>query len=261
MFLMYVDECGDSGMGVGSSDYFILSGLVVHESMWTQLLTGIADELSGLKIKHGMENRAELHAKGMLGRSEKVYASMPKVSRLMMFRDVLKYEGTLTDRIRIINVVVDKRGKAFGYDAFGHAWDALINRFENTIQYNNFPIIAPSTTPACPEHGMIIVDQTDEKKLRELTRHMRHNNLIPSCIVPGSYTRHNLQWVIEDPMHKDSQHTLPIQLCDANAYFLRQMLAPNSTIRKHKAQNYFYSLEPVLLKEAAKRDPLGIVRL
>lgn len=37
MFLMYVDECGDSGMGIGSSDYFILSGMVIHESMWTQL--------------------------------------------------------------------------------------------------------------------------------------------------------------------------------------------------------------------------------
>lgn len=261
MYLMYVDECGDSGMGVGSSDYFILSGMVVHESMWTRLLTNISEELYGLKIKHGMENRAELHAKGMLGRSEKAYSSMSKVSRLMMLRDVLKFEGTLKDQIRIINVVVDKRGKEFGYDAFGHAWDAIINRFENTIEHANFPIIAPGTTPAFPEHGMLIVDQTDEKKLRELTRRMRHNNVIPSCIVPGSYTKHNLQWVIEDPLHKDSQHTLPIQLCDANAYFLRQMLDPNSTIRKHKAQNYFYYLEPVLLKAAARKDPLGIVRL
>lgn len=50
-------------------------------------------------------------------------------------------------------------------------------------------------------------------------------------------------------------------MSDANAYFLRQMIAPNSTIRKHDAQNYFYSLEPVLLKETSKNDELGIVRL
>ncbi len=62
-------------------------------------------------------------------------------------------------------------------------------------------------------------------------------------------------------LHKDSKCTLPIQLSDANAYFLRQMIAPNSTIRKHDAQNYFYSLESVLLKETSKNDELGIVRL
>lgn len=39
------------------------------------------------------------------------------------------------------------------------------------------------------------------------------------------------------------------------------MIDPNSTIRKHGAQNYFYKLEPILLKEASKNDELGIVRL
>lgn len=261
MFLMYVDECGDSGMSPGSSDYFILSGMVVHESMWTKMLYKVSAEVSRLKGAYGMKPSSEIHAKGMLGRSEKEYSDIPKVKRLMLFRDLLKFEGTLTSCARVINVVVDKRKKGFGYDVLSCAWDALINRFENTIEHQNFPIVAQEASQSGKEHGMLVVDKTDEKRLREIIRRMRHNNRIPSSTMPGTYVRHNLRCVIEDPLHKDSRHTLPIQLCDANAYFLRQMIEPNSTIRKHGAQHYFYKLEPILVKEASKNDNLGIVRL
>lgn len=50
------------------------------------------------------------------------------------------------------------------------------------------------------------------------------------------------------------------QLRDINAYFIMQTIKPNSTIKKHKAQNWFYLLEPILLKVATKNDPHGIVR-
>ena len=34
MYLMYVDESGDTGLVGSPSQYFILSGLVVHELNW-----------------------------------------------------------------------------------------------------------------------------------------------------------------------------------------------------------------------------------
>lgn len=260
MYLMYVDECGDIGMGEGSSNYFILSGMVVHESMWADLLTTTSNMLSSLYEKYGLDRKLELHAKAMLGRSEKPYSGIKKINRLLLLRDVLKYEGTLAHYLRIINVAVDKRNKGQDYDVFCKAWDALINRFENTIQHANFPIIKPGTTPAYPEHGLVIVDETDEKQLRTLIRKMRWNNVLPSAYGPECY-QNNLSWVIEDAMHKQSQHSIPIQLCDVNAYFLRQLLEPNSTIRKHDAQNYFYFIEPILLKAASRKNALGIVQL
>ena len=265
MYLMYVDECGDCGMkncggANGASRYFVLSALVLHESQWTDFLADTSTRLDELYGKYGMDRKLEIHAKAMLGRSEKQYSTMRKVDRLMLLRDVMRFEGTQHDKIRVINVVVDKQRKNGSYDVFGHAWDALINRFENTIQHANFPIVKPGTRAAYPEHGMILVDQTDEKKLRELIRRMRWNNLVPSTFGASLY-QHNIKWVIEDAMHKDSKHSIPVQLCDVNAYFLRQLLDPNSTVRKHDAQNYFYQLTPVLLTEAARNDPLGIVRL
>lgn len=259
MYLMYVDECGDVGMGAGSSGYFILSALVVHESMWFTFLSRLAEELAGLSLKYGMAQGLEIHAKAMLGRSEKQYSSMSKLKRLMLLRDLLRFEATQGDAVRSINVVVDKRDKPFGFDAFTCAWDTLVNRFENTIRHDNFPIVAAGASPAVPEHGIIISDKTDEKKLRGLIRRMRHANIVPSGIVPGASYQSNLALVIEDAMHKDSQHSQPIQLCDTNAYFLRQMLEPNSTIRKHDAQNYFFTLRPILLTEACKKNELGVV--
>ena len=107
---------------------------------------------------------------------------------------------------------------------------------------------------------MIVVDKTDEKKLRRLTRSMRHAGINQSSSNAAETSMRALLWVIEDPMHKDSQHTIPIQLCDVNAYFLRQLIAPNSTIRKHDARNYFYSLMPVLL-DCSAENQLGIVCL
>ena len=261
MFIMYVDECGDTGLGKGASDFFILSGLVVHESTWTDFLRAASSSLFDIYGRHGLDRKLELHAKDMLGRSSKPYSDISKVSRLMILRDVLTFEATQANSIRVINVVVDKTSKTFGYDVFGAAWDALINRFENTIEHGNFAILRPGTTPAYPEHGMIIVDETDEKKLRDLIRRMRWRNLVPSGKQDGACYRHDLNWVIEDALHKQSQHSIPIQLCDANAYFLRQAIKPNTTILKHGARNYFYKLRPVLLKEACRSDPDGIVRL
>lgn len=259
MYIMYVDECGDTGMSPGSSNYFILSGLVVHESMWTDFLRSAAGSFDEVYGKYGLDRRLELHAKDMLGRSAKPYSSISKTSRILMLRDILSFEATLCDAIRLINVAVDKTDKSFGYDVFGCAWDALINRFENTMEHGNFPIVKKGSRPAYPEHGMVVVDETDEKKLRDLIRRMRWNNIVPTG--DGGTYQHNIRWVIEDALHKRSEQSIPIQLCDVNAYFLRQMIEPNTTVRKHGARNYFYRLEPVLLKEACRRDPLGIVRL
>lgn len=260
MFLMYVDECGDCGTGDGSSDYFILSAMVVHESQWTTFMSQCALAFDSVFERYGIPRRLELHAKETLGRSGKDYSSVPKNRRVMAFKDMLRFEATLTEYIRIINVIVDKGDKGEGYDVFEHAWNALINRFENTIRHANFRIIKPGTQPAYPEHGLVLVDQTEENKLRYLIRRMRHMNIVPSAY-GGEKVRNDLAWVIEDAMHKNSRYSLAVQLCDANAYFLRQLVKPNSTIRKYDAGNYFYFLEPVLLKEASRKDPLGIVRL
>ncbi len=257
MYLMYVDECGDSGLGDGASRYFILSGMVIHEAYWTQTLNEVSKMRRSIEEKYGLPLMEELHAGEMLGRSAKKYRDIAKKDRFMIFRDVLSFEATLSN-VRVINVVVDKLGKSYGYSPFETAWDTLINRMENTIERGNFP--NPYDDTLCPfdEKGMLIVDQTDEKKLRTLIRRMRHGNFIPSRTGVGT-VRHDLKRVIEDPLHKQSEWSPIIQLCDANSYFLKQTIDPSTTVVKHKARNYFYRLEPILLKEATSKNEYGIV--
>lgn len=255
MYLMYVDECGDKGMSHDSSRYFILSGMVVHESNWLEFGKAMSRAKHKAYNDYGLDTRLELHAKSMLGRSEKEYALISKHARVLLLRDILRAEAACTDFIRIINVVVDKEDKSYGFDVFTAAWDALINRFETTIRKSNFP----ADSSLVREHGLLVVDETDENALRKHVRQMRWNNMIPSKINPGGTYQNNLVSVIEDPMHRKSDNSIFIQLSDVNAYFLKQKIEPNTTMKKHNAQFFFEILEPVLLKEASRKDPLGIV--
>ena len=258
MYLMYVDECGDSGLQETSSRYFILSAIVLHEAYWTDVHEQIYSLRKQLAVRYDFAVTRELHAGEMIGRTSKKYADIGKLDRLAIFREVLSFEASLSS-LRVINVVVDKAGKSYGFSPFETAWNALINRFENTIQHGNFPSpYEENKAPFC-EKGMLIVDETDEVKLRRLIRNMRHNNVLPSAVYPGTTIRHDLKRVIEDPLHKQSEWSHLIQLCDANSYFLKQTIEPNSTIKRYKAKNYFYRLEPILLKQASSSNKFGIV--
>ena len=258
MYLMYVDECGDSGMGEGASNYFMLSAVVLHESQWAPVMNKLWAQRKVFAQRYGLPVGIELHAGEMMGRTSKAYSAIRKRDRVLMLRDAVKYEATMADSLRVINVVNDKRGKSFGYDVFGATWDALINRFENTIEHGNFP--GPSGAGGS-DSGLIIVDETDEKKLRALIRRMRHGNVIMSMYDHDATVRHDLRYVIEDPLHKRSDTSMLIQMCDVNAYFLKQTLEPSVAAQKYKVKNLFYSLEPVLLKQATRKDGFGIVRL
>jgi hypothetical protein len=166
----------------------------------------------------------------------------------------LAFQASLND-ISVINVIVNKNGKAADYDVFEHAWTALIQRFHNTISHQNFP------GPRNPQdYGLIVADKTDEKKLRELTRKMRRYNPIPS-ITGSGYRQLPVKTIVEDAVHRDSKHSLFIQAADVNAYFLFQQEKPCKYVRKKGATKFFHLLDPVLCKVASPRDPQGVVRL
>jgi hypothetical protein len=179
---------------------------------------------------------------------------IPKSLRLRLLRDVLDFEAALPD-VSIVNVVVDKQGKPAGYDVFENAWRALVQRLHNTMSHRNFP--GPQN-PA--DLGVLVVDQTDEVKLRGLMRRMRVYNPIPSRFgpVPRSIL---LTTVVEDAIHRDSVHSYFLQLSDVNAFFLYQKHAPNSYVRRRGARQYFNRLGPILCTVASATDPQGIVRL
>jgi len=255
MYLMYVDESGDTGLTGTPTRYFVLSGLVIHELRWKALIEELISFRLDIKAKFGFKLREEIHAGKMLNNPGEL-VRIPKHQRLEILRLYADLLAGFPD-LSIINVVVDKQGKAPDYPVFDKAWQALIQRFENTISARNFP--GPRYAD---ERGMLFPDATDQKKLNLLLRKMRNFNPVTNQAQHGpGYRNLQLRTIIEDANFRDSATSYLIQSADLCAFLLYQKLAPSAYMKNKSGQNYFQRLEAILCRHASPRDPQGIVRL
>ena len=256
MYLLYVDETGDSGIANSPSRYFALSGLVIHELRWRAYLDDLIDFRKQMRQRYTLKLREEFHAAAMITRPGDL-VRIRRHERLAMIRHFADRIAAMADA-SIINVLVDKQNKRPDYDVFGMAWKALIQRFENTIRHHNFP--GPGNTD---DKGLLLCDHTEDKKLRLLLRQMRRFNPIPNQMAmygPG-HRDIPLLAIIEDPNFRDSEHSYFIQTVDLASFLLYQHHAPNAYMKANGGQNYFTRLRPILCVCASPRDPDGIVRL
>lgn len=155
MYIMYVDESGDTGRLPGATDLFCLSGIAVHESKWRDLISRLLAYRRVLKSVYGLPVRRELHASEFM---QKKVSGLDKHERLALLRNTLD-EIAKIDFISITNVCVVKGGKPMDYRIFDSAWGALFQRFENTMIHGNFPGNHKN------EFGMVITDAVAGKSL------------------------------------------------------------------------------------------------
>lgn len=257
MFLMYVDESGDPGAPEtpGTTPFFVLTGLVVHEVHWHECLNSLVEFRRWCRARYGLKLREEIHAARMFNRP----AELVRIRRHERLAIIHAYARRLAGipTLNIVNVVVRKEDKSAGYRVLENAWEALIQRFENTITCRNF---AGSTNP--DDRGMLIPDHSSDERVLQLLRRMRYYNPVPHQpeFGPG-YRNLVLERVAEDPSFRDSRHSYFIQSCDLAGFLLYQRLAQNSYIRKKGAKTYFNILDPILCRAASRSDPQGIVYL
>ena len=250
---MYVDETGDCGFNNSPTKYFVLSGLVIHELKWYQALEELLNFRQSMRDSFGLKLREEFHSARFINNPGKLIR-IKRNDRLSMIRFYAKHLAKI-DYLSVINVVIDKSSKPNDYDVFDNAWKYLIQRFENTLSNHNFP-----NQSNADERGLLICDHTDDKKLRNLIRKMRHYNPISHTENFGNgYRNVPLQFIIEDAWLKNSLHSYFIQSVDLIAYLLYQKLNPNSYMKKKNGYNYFNILEPILCKSASKKNKYGIV--
>jgi hypothetical protein len=253
MYLMYVDESGDSGLVGSPNPYFVLSGLVIHESQWRACVTQLIAFRKTMKAVYGLPQRVEIHASDYIRRPP--VPGIAKHVRLAILRNMLD-ELSNMKFISITNVVVNKAGKPPSYDVFNSAWQALFQRFENTLRFGNFP------GRYRQDHGMVFTDATNGKKLQQLVRKMSVYNPIPHQQWAGPGARNiPILKIIEDPNERNSKESYFIQACDVIAYFVLQHFNASSYIRRSGARNYIRRLTPVLNLRASNTNPLGIVVL
>jgi hypothetical protein len=255
VYLVYVDESGDSGLINSPTKYFALAGVVVHELRWKVVLEELIGFRREIRLRFGLKLRDEIHAAELLRNPGNLWR-IPKHHRLEIIRRFADAIASIQD-ISILMVLLDKSNKPQGFDVFDHAWRALIQRFENTILWQNFP--GPKNAD---ERGILFADNTDGNKLTRLLRKLRLYNPIPNqpAFGPG-YRNIPLIYIIEDPNLRDSAYSLFVQAADLCAFLLFQKHAPSSYMRKKSGQNYFSRLSPAICAHAAPRDPDRIVRL
>ena len=252
---MYVDDGGDPGLNPKSpTRHFVLSGLVLHELRWRQFADSVLELRRRIRSTYGLPIRTEIHAAEYISRGGMNF--IPRYNRLAIlqhFTDHLALQGYLS----VTNVVVDKAGKPDDYDVFTSAWRALFQRFENTLNHQNFP------GPRNPEDkGMVFADNTDGGKLTRLVRRMAVHNPIPNRArhVPG-YRNIPIVSILEDPSLRDSRQSYFIQAADLCAYWTYQLFAPNAYIHSKTGRGYFHRLDPILNKRASASRADGIVML
>lgn len=233
---MYVDESGDVGTVRSPSYYFVLSAMVVHESAWWNLLDDVVIFRRKLRDVYGLRMKEEIHASDFVTGRPKLRATIPRNYRLDLLKRCLQWLSSRND-ISVFSVRCNKSGRA---DVFDFTWRVLIQRFENTLGYNNFP------TPQTDDKGIIIADDTHAHKLTTLLREMRRYNQVPS-MVPGSGARSlTLRSVIEDPVFRNSANSYLHQMTDIIAYFARQYYEPNRYVRRKGARTFYGILDPVI---------------
>jgi len=255
MFLMYVDESGDPGLSGSPTRYFILSGIVIHETHWRGTLDRLLHFRRRMKASFGFPQTHEFHAAQMMARTGKKLTHIPKHNRLTIIKSYVA-ELRQMPEISLINVVVDKQSKSAGCDVYELAWKALIQRFENALSRQSFPGGGDS-----PNMGVIIPDDGQTAKLRGLLRKMRAYNPVPSRYSAAGYRDLPLRHIIEDPIHRDSSKSYLIQSADLVSWVLHQHLDPSVYVKKRGGKNYFLHLDPICFKKASQTHPQGVVVL
>ena len=159
--------------------------------------------------------------------------------------------------INVITIATKKAGKSKA-DVFDWTWQSLIQRFENTIRHHNF------SGPANPDDkGIVLADRTDDKQLTQLVRRMRRFNPIANInrYFSGGYRNVPLDYIIEDPVMRESRNSYLHQMVDVVSYCARQLYEAHKYMKKKGGHKFYERLDPVLVKQASTYHRLGIVEL
>ncbi|MGG2990145.1 DUF3800 domain-containing protein [Geobacillus stearothermophilus] len=247
MYLVYVDESGDTGLVKSPTRYFILSALIVHESNWNKFIDDIIEFRKRLRDNYKFKLREEIHAAEFFQTSKK-YDHLEKHIKLQICKKTLDFQESL-DYIQVMFIVIDKQSVSAGTDVFEMAWKYLLQRIHNTLKKGNFDGLINEEDgyeTNSKENFILIPDKTDDKKLKQLARKMRRYNPIPNKHGYGpGYRNMPLKLMIEDPFTKDSADSYIHQLVDVNAYFMKQSLDPTKYMKSKKAHNFINRLNKV----------------
>jgi hypothetical protein len=238
MHLFYIDDSHDE-------EVYVFSALALPVGQWRQAYQQVRDWRQSLQRTNGIDVHKELHAwKLISGRGRPSDRIITKKERAAIFREGILLVSKLPGA-RLFNVIFPKKEDE-------RAYEELLNGINRVLQ-------------AWGSFGMLICDQGKEKIYTMLARRMTSYNPIPlrfdaKTSIGLSYRNIPIERIIEAPFFKDSEQSYFIQLVDFVAYSLlrRERLIPSKS--KYDVHLFFDQLADLLVREANRKDPEGIMR-
>lgn len=235
MHLVYIDDSKDPTKSC-------FSAISVPEDTWQTCLDRLVDMRKALASSDGIYVRHEIHATDWLaGRGNIAKSMIPKGRRVALFNYVLSVVSLLPG-VQVFNAAVGPNDDV-------RAFEWLLNRINVNMS-------------KAGSRAMLISDEG--KSYDALLRRMRRFNPIPSRF--GSWGAHGasknltLNRIVEDISYRDSARSLFVQMADCCAFSLLRYEVPTAKAKKYGFDQSFKILEPVMVKRANGKDPLGIIR-
>jgi len=229
VYLMYVDESGDGGIWQEgkNSPHFILSGVIVHEDRWRDVLEQIKLFRLDLRNRFGLSLREEIHAAELIRISgTDSYRSIRKSARIVILRTIAELLANMGSAISVISISINKKTTPLDTVSCYHelAWKELVIQYEQYLRSRH-------------SRGIIIADDTDETLIRMLLRRMR---------VHPEHGSDPIEMILEDPFLRDSKHSYLVQMADVVSHLLYRQEYPKGSLKKYGLHLFYQLLEPVL---------------
>lgn len=130
MYVMYVDESGDTGVVKSPTAHFVLASLIVHELRWHAALDRLVAFRRRMKNKFGLKMSEEIHASRLINRPGPL-VRISRNDRLRILHAFIEEIAALPD-VNVGGIITNKRASETSDHVFDRTWTALIQRFENT---------------------------------------------------------------------------------------------------------------------------------
>lgn len=275
VFLFYIDESYDQAR-------FCLSAIMLRHDRWRAAFEMVKAHRANLKQTDGIFVRKEIHARDFTkGRGHIAPTVVTKYRRSQIFGGLLDLVAKLPD-VGVFNVCLEV---ARHPDPQLEAWDRLVNRicrtmltFETRFSQSYIKVveehahcdrdaldaIGARTRPDC--RAVLVADEGHEREITKAVRRMQVFNPVPSRFgawPSGSYTKNiPAERLLEDPIFKSSAQSYFLQLVDCVAFaLLKREVPPTPAMSRYGYDKIFdQTIARVCFQDAAKSDPLGIVR-
>jgi hypothetical protein len=235
MHFVYIDDSGDGTIAC-------FSALIIPADQWRSSLQHLLDVRRMMRDVEGIRMKAEMHSTDWLG-GKGALARVPisKAKRASLYEFFLAGIAMISGA-QLINAAVPATEQ-------NRAFEFLLNRIDVNMRYA----------------GSAAVVFCDEGKSYDAIRRKAGVfNYIPSRLgnwSPGKTSKNiPVDRILEDIVYRDSARSIFVQAADACAYALLRHERPIPSKTALGLDRSFFILERILVKQAFRRDPYGIIR-